>query len=126
MEEQKNQTPQRQTVDINININVESNSRQSSPKRTDFIDSSEPYEKIKTDLTVQQLAYLFKLLLDLGIFKQRKRTDVMKFIADNFQTRKVEDISVNSLRSKFYATDDTTREVVKDVLIRMVKEVGKG
>lgn len=124
-EENNKPLPARQIVDINININVDSNQK-TTAKRSELSDDNEPYEKIKTELTVPQLAYIFRLLLDLGIFKQRKRTDIMKFISDNFKTHNVEEISINSLRSKYYTTDEGSKQVIKDILIKMVNQINKG
>lgn len=116
----------KQSVDINVRIIVDDLRKPYPIKRSEFSDDETSYEKIKTKLTVSQLSYLFRVLIDLEVFKQRTKSDVLKFISDNFQTSNAEEISLNSLRSKYYTVDDSTRDAVKDVLIRMLKKIEKG
>jgi len=116
----------KQSVDINVRITVDDLRKPYPIKRSEFSDDEISYEKIKTKLTVSQLSYLFRVLIDLEVFKQRTKSDVLKFISDNFQTSNAEEISLNSLRSKYYTVDDSTRDAVKDVLIRMLKKIEKG
>lgn len=98
-------------VDINININVQ-DSR--------VIPSIGPInltlEKIETDLSVSQLAYLFRLMYEVGMLKVYNQTDLLKFISINFKTNNTQTISTRSLRSKYYNIDSATRESVKKLL----------
>ena len=114
----------RQSVDINIKICVEDNRKPDNYSRALPV-ATIPMEKIKPELSVPQLAYLFKLLLDLGIFKPRTQMNILNFISDNFQTPNTADISVRSLRSKYYTIDDCTKAAVKDILIMMLNQVNK-
>src|SRR5690606_14376352 len=73
-----------------------------------FSSRSRSNVKIETALSVAQLAYLFKLLSDVGVISHRNQSDVIRLLADNFQTSKCKDISLDSLRNKFYDADPYT------------------
>lgn len=102
-------------VDINININVQ-DSRNSS-----MLTLSPPsFSKIETNLSVSQLAYLFRLLYETGYLKVRNQTDLLKFIANNFTTGNTTEISTRSLRSKYYNIDSATKDSVKELLEKVL------
>lgn len=104
----------KQEVDINININVNEN-------RREFARSANPSgQKLKTPLSVNQLAYLCKVLYDLKVIQSTNQTDVFKFIAENFETPNSKEISMQSLRSKYYIPDVKTKETVKEIAINML------
>jgi hypothetical protein len=102
-------------LDINININVE-----------DFRDKatklpSEPRVKIVSKLTVPQLAYFFRVLYEMKKIKSSNQTDIMKFIAENFETDNVTEISINSLRSKYYNVDEKVKAGIRKQLTEIIQ-----
>lgn len=107
----------KQEVDINININVNEARRESSR-------SVNPLShKLRTPLSVNQLAYFCKVLHDLKVIQSNNQTDVFKFIAENFETPNSKDISMQSLRSKYYIPDAKTKEAVKEIVIKMLNSI---
>lgn len=95
----------------------------SSSKPNLFAGLNENSVKIQSGLSVSQLAYFFRLLSDVGIITHSNQSDVMRFISDNFQTAKVKDISLDSIRNKFYNSDESTIEVLKDYSIKILNQL---
>ncbi|MBX9735107.1 MAG: hypothetical protein K2X37_13705 [Chitinophagaceae bacterium] len=62
----------------------------------------ESHQKIKTNLTVAQLAMLFNLLQKSYLINQTFDIELMRLIAQNFSSKESENISLNSLRKLFY------------------------
>jgi predicted acyltransferase (DUF342 family) len=104
----------KQEVDINIHINVD-DSRDKTVK-----DSIESKVKIVSKLTVPQLAYFFHVLYLMKKIKANNQTDIMKFIAENFETGNASEISVNSLRSKYYRMDEKVKAGVRKQLTEII------
>lgn len=110
----------KQEVDINININVQDNRKSIESNKSVVVSTG---EKIKSHLSVSQLALFCRLMYDQEAISVVKQTDILKFIANNFQTQNAPEISARSLRSKYYNIDLTTKEAVKDMLNKMIKTV---
>jgi len=71
------------------------------------------HTKLKTNLTVPQLAYLFKMLMDIHpcIFEVKSNADIYRFISANFTTKGNSiTISVNSLSDKYSNVDKATAD----------------
>jgi hypothetical protein len=79
--------------------------------------------KIQTSLSVAQLAYFHKLLVDVGAITHSNQRDVIRFIADNYQTSKTKDISTDSISSKFYNIEPSTIDSTKDLIINLLNQV---
>jgi hypothetical protein len=101
-------------LDINININVE-DFRDKAAKQL-----SEPRVKIVSKLTVPQLAYFFRVLYEMKKIRSSNQTDIMKFIAENFETDNASEISINSLRSKYYNVDEKVKAGVRKQLTEII------
>lgn len=102
-------------LDINININVDDLRNRSVKK------SIEPTVKIVTKLSVPQLAYFFRVLYEMKKIKSTNQTDIMKFIADNFETDNVTEISINSLRSKYYNVEEKVKAGTRKQLMEIIQ-----
>lgn len=61
--------------------------------------------KIPTSLSVPELAYLFRALVDESIINPRQNTDLYKAITTIFESKQTDDISVNSFKNKFDTPD---------------------
>mgnify|MGYP000979592745 CR=1 FL=1 len=85
--------------------------------------------KLKTNLSVPQLAYLFKLLNDLNpnIFELNAKTDLSDFIANNFVTKATEKngISSKSVYNLFSNVDKDTANFWVDKLKKMLEQARK-
>lgn len=82
--------------------------------------------KLNTKLSVPQLAYLTKIFIESGVLQNRNQREVLKFLAQFVRTKKAENISAESLRSKFYNVEENTKETVKDVLIGLLNHIRRG
>lgn len=69
-----------------------------------------PYAKIKTNLSVSQLAFMFRALFDNKIIPASNKTELFKTIAEVFQTKGKDDPSKNSIKNKFDTPDTNAVE----------------
>lgn len=67
--------------------------------------SSKSKKKLKTNLTVKEIAYLFRALHDEGIIESRQKTDLFNFIAENFSSKQKDEVSANSIKNAFDTPD---------------------
>lgn len=100
---------------------VQLNSQQQHPNL--FTQLEKP--KIQSGLSVAQLAYFFKLQVEVGIITNKNKREIFRHIAESHQTSKVSDISVESLGSKFYNVDSSTISVLKERIIAMLNLLNK-
>lgn len=94
-------------------------------KQTEPSSVDKSNTKINTGLTVMQLCYFLKLMCDTGVINHPNQKEIIQFIADNFQTEKVDNISIGSIGSKFYSVDLASKKVVRDFLHKMLNEDSK-
>jgi hypothetical protein len=106
-------------IDININISID-DLRNRAAK-----EPIEPKVKINTKLSVPQLAYFFRVLYEMKKIKSPNQTDIMKFIADNFETDNVTEISINSLRSKYYNVEEKVKAGTRKQLMEIIQFIDK-
>jgi hypothetical protein len=80
---------------------------------------SEP--KFKTKLTVDELAYLFKLMIEqeIIVLDKNQKTKFFDFIATNFQSKDKVNISPNSIRNKSYDPSFQTIDKIHTDLLQM-------
>lgn len=81
--------------------------------------------KVETDFSVAQLAYLCRIFYDLGYFTNKNQTEMLKVAAHNFKTSNSEEISLKSLKAKYYSVDNSTKESVKKRLLEMLNYVNR-
>lgn len=82
-------------------------------------------EKLKTSLSVAQLAYFFRLLKNTDIIANPVIMDIFHVIINNFSTKQVETITLESLRNKYYNPELRTMESVKDLIRKMIQIIDK-
>lgn len=87
--------------------------------------SETPELKLQTDMSVAQLAYLIRIMIEVGIIKNTNQRDVLKLISGMFRTKQTDTISPESLRTRFYNIEDNTKLAVKDMVINMLNFVNK-
>jgi hypothetical protein len=76
--------------------------------------------KLKFEASVSQLAYLLKILIEMKIIVNNNITQLINFMVRFAITRRSENISVGSLRSKFYNVETGTKESVRNMLLSMI------
>jgi hypothetical protein len=96
-------------------------SNSSDPPSTNFMDGF----KLKFDASVSQLAYLMKVFLETRLIANNNISQLMAFIVRFVVTRKSENISIGSLRSKFYNTESGTKESVRNMLATMIQYIDR-
>jgi hypothetical protein len=58
--------------------------------------------------------------MQTGIIKHSNQRDVFRMIADNFKTNGTDSISVDSLSSKYYNVESTTKSAIKEKIIELL------
>lgn len=84
-----------------------------------------PAYRLKTNLSVDGLACLLRLLIEAGALEANPRTQLMAFVAANVETKGKpgEFISVESLLTKYKHTNQSTAIGVKSLLTKMTRQV---
>lgn len=95
-----------------------------APKIGSAITTSSSY-RIKTSLSVDAVAYLFRLLVESEAIEANPRTELMAFLALHVKTRgKGEGIvSSNSLYAKYRQVTQATAIGIRSLLVKMTKQV---
>lgn len=81
--------------------------------------------KIKTELSVSQLAYLLKVFIEVNIIQSKSVAALLRIIPKLFKTKRAESLGFSSLESKYYKPETSTKKTVRDLLLRMVKHIEK-
>lgn len=76
--------------------------------------------KIHTELSVAQLSYFFNILNQSGVIKQSNQREIFRFIAENFKTKTTDQISVDSIKSRYYNVESTTKNAVREKIIDLL------
>ncbi len=82
-------------------------------------------EKIKTTLSVAQLALLVRLFREVEIFPEQNQNNIFRRLSAILSSTNQEAISDVSLRGKFYQHDRHTISVLKDKVIAMLNYLNK-
>lgn len=75
--------------------------------------------KLKTNLTVKEIAYLFRALYEEGIIDAKHKTDIFNFIAESFSSKQKEDVSANSIKNAFDVPDFNAMDFWFEKFIRL-------
>lgn len=97
----------------------------SKTKETDKAPISNEPNKIITKLSVAQLAYFLRVMYEIGMISVKSQWDIFRFLQENFSSKKKEIISTQSLNNKYYNVEESTKTVIKDVLIKMINYINK-
>lgn len=65
--------------------------------------------RIRIDISVAQLAYIFKALVDTKIFTPASNQALFKIISNTFLSKENNAISINSIEKHFYSPEDATK-----------------
>jgi hypothetical protein len=92
------------------------------------LSTDEPVQKnfkLKLNLSVAQLAYLLRALKEIDIIQNHNMLEVIRFVSTIIQTRQTENISWDSLRTKFYNVEDSARDHIKDMALLLFNHTRK-
>ena len=87
-------------------------------KATDMINP-----KILSSLSVPELALYFKLMIDMKFIQVENLQDFFRHITRTYRTKNTENISFESIRSKFYQPENATIKAVKSKLIEALNQI---
>jgi hypothetical protein len=88
-------------------------------------DGPEKDFKLNFDLSVSQLAYLFKALIDTSVIRNKNTSQLIRFLVKFVKTKKSESVSYESFRMKFYNPESGTKDAVKKVLGSLLQYMSK-
>jgi hypothetical protein len=71
------------------------------------------HKKLKTNLTVPELVFLFKSLDELkpGIFDIESKEELFSFISENFESKRSSDVSTKAVKNGYYEYDQKARDL---------------
>jgi hypothetical protein len=76
--------------------------------------------KILIGLSVSQISYFINILMQVGIIKHTNHREVFRMISENFRTNVTDNISIDSLSSKFYNIETATKTSIKEKIIELL------
>lgn len=84
-------------------------------------------KKIKTNLTVEELAFFFKILQNIGILQPNNSNDLGKVVAELFQTNKKDNLSSATFMKYYYEKEPNSvaAKFIGDYLPQIKKEIEK-
>lgn len=80
--------------------------------------------KLQADLSLSQLAFLTKLFIESKVFVNKNTSDVLRFFASNTNVKN-KAILYESLRVRYYNTEESIRKNVRTLLLKMVDYINK-
>jgi hypothetical protein len=84
------------------------------------IKLKEQNTKIQTSFSVAQLGFFINIMVKSGIIKHPNQREILKVITDNFRTSATENISTDSLSSKYYNVESSTKQAVREKIIELL------
>lgn len=77
--------------------------------------------RVRTELSVSQLACLLKMLVDTRIIVNPNVSELLRFFAQTIVSKRAETISFDSLRAKYYNIESGTKEAIRQTLQSLTK-----
>ncbi len=81
--------------------------------------------RILTPLSVAQMAHLLRMLYEAGVFGQANQRDLFRLLSANFRTARQEQISEKSLADKYYNAEESTRQAVEKIVVKMLENLSQ-
>lgn len=78
---------------------------------------------IPTNLSVSQWAFLLRVMHEVGIFKPQQQMDLFRAFGKILSTKRVSRISIDSLQSKYYNVEESTRSAIQEKIYQMLEAV---
>ncbi len=79
--------------------------------------------RVRTELSVSQLACFVKTLVDTRIIVNPNVSELLRFFAQTIESKRAETISFDSLRAKYYNIESGTKEALRQTLQSLVKNL---
>lgn len=81
--------------------------------------------KLRVDLSVAQLAFLIRVFVEANIIQSPNVKLLIKYVSRIFQTKRSSSLGTGSIHGKYYNAEDSTRKIVKEMLLKMVRHIDK-
>ena len=81
--------------------------------------------KVQFEMSVAQIAYLVKIFIEAKLILNQNTAELLRFLSRFLITRRSENISYDSLRSKYYNVESSTKESVKNILVKLARQIDK-
>lgn len=81
--------------------------------------------KLKTKLSVPELAYFFRALEEEGFFEIKSKTELYNFIAGNFKTKQSEELSPKSIKNKYTNPEHAAIDFLHGKFINLAQRAKK-
>ncbi|MDO1446981.1 hypothetical protein Q0590_12000 [Rhodocytophaga aerolata] len=79
--------------------------------------------KISTRLSVSQVAYVLKVMHELGLITAKSQWDMFRFVQENISSKKTDTIYAHRLNNKYYNVEGATKTSIKELLLRMLHHI---
>jgi len=79
--------------------------------------------KIKTNLSVGQIACIIKYLINNNIIDGHNKAETIKQFSEYFTSKNADEISIKSLSNKYYELDETTLKSTKKIFLDLFKSI---
>ena len=89
-------------------------------ENSNYLPKTEMKIKLQSGLSVAQLSYFFNLLLQTDMIQHKNQRDVFRFISENFKTKMSNNISLDSISSKYYNVELNTKNAVREKIIELL------
>jgi len=105
-------------------IHEELNSLDRSGNETKMATDNVPHNfRVRTELSVSQLACFVKTLVDTRVIVNPNVSELLRFCAQTMVSKRAEDISFDSLRAKYYNIESGTKEALRQTLQNLMKKL---
>jgi hypothetical protein len=81
--------------------------------------------KLNFDLSVPQLACLFRAFIEAGVIQNKNTSELIRFLTKYVKTKRSESISYESFRIKYYSLENGTKDAVKKTLQSVLNFMNK-
>lgn len=81
--------------------------------------------KVRTEMPVAQLAYLLRIFVEMKIIQNQNVSELIRFFSRFFLSKRMESISYESFRVRYYNTEDSTKRNIRNMLLSMVDYINK-
>ena len=81
------------------------------------------FTKLHTALSVPQLAFFTRLLVETKVLNEASQSALLKNLAAFVSTSKAPSISPESLRINYYTPNNATKNIIKEYLLQMIRLV---
>ncbi len=80
-------------------------------------------DKIQTNLSVAELSFLTRVLYETGVFANPQQKDILRIVTRSFASVKQPRISLQSLKARYYDSEESTRRSIRALAQRIIRYV---